>query len=89
MQYTAHWQLKFFSNYKGSPIYRKLVEYNINIDEDTTVAFNDSSCDDFVYMGRSTDETIQLYKAVLLTIVVTCQFLLQCLVIKQNIFLLL
>ena len=47
-------QLKFFSNYKESPIFKTLLDNNIKIDEETIVTFTDSSWNDCINTGRST-----------------------------------
>ena len=51
----AHKELKFFLNYKESSIDRVLVKNHINIDEDTTETFTDSTWNNCVdTMGRRT-----------------------------------
>ena len=47
-------QLKFFSNYKESAIFKTLLDNNIKIDEETIVTFTDSSWNDCIDTGRST-----------------------------------
>ena len=54
MKHTAHMQLKFFSNYKESAIFKTLLDNNIKIDEETIVTFTDSSWNDCIDTGRST-----------------------------------
>ncbi len=53
---TAKKQLKFYSGYRNSPIYKVLRENNINIEEDTILilTFSDSSWNDCVDTDRST-----------------------------------
>ena len=50
-------EVKFFSNYKESPIYRGLVENRMNFDEDTTVTFTDlwriDCVDNSIYTGEN------------------------------------
>ena len=53
-KHTAYMQLKFFSNYKESPIFKTLLDNSIKIDEETIVTFTDSSWNDCVDTGRST-----------------------------------
>ena len=51
---TSSKYLKFYSNFKESPVYKLLIENKIKIDEDTVVTFTDSSWNDCVDTGRST-----------------------------------
>ena len=51
---TVYKQLKYFSNYRESPIFKILMENNIHIEEDTIVTFADSSWNVCVDTGRST-----------------------------------
>ena len=51
---TANKQLKFYSDYRNSPIYKVLQENNIEIDIDTILTFSDSSWNDCIDTGRST-----------------------------------
>ena len=46
--------LKFYSNFKDSPVYKILIENKIQIDEDTVLTFTDSSWNDCIDTGRST-----------------------------------
>ena len=46
--------LKFFKNYKTSPIYKTLKESNIETSDKTVITFSDSSWNDCIDTGRST-----------------------------------
>ena len=52
--------LRFYSNTKASPLYQLLKENNIQISEDTTITFTDSSWNDCVDTGRSTGGNLSL-----------------------------
>ncbi len=52
--------MRFYSNIKSSPFFQLLKENNIQISEDTTVTFIDSSWNDCVVTGRSTGGNISL-----------------------------
>ena len=51
---TSGKYLKFYSNFRDSPVYKILIENKIEIDEDTVLTFTDSSWNDCIDTGRST-----------------------------------
>ena len=54
IKHMAHMQLNFFSIYKESPIFKNLMNNNIEIDEEIIVTVTDSSWNDYFDRGRCT-----------------------------------
>ena len=52
--------LKFYSDMRESPCYKVLLENNIEINDDTTTTFSDSSWNDCIDTGRSTGGNISI-----------------------------
>ena len=60
LKHTAPKGLKFYADFKQSPIYHILKENNIEITKDTTLTFSDSSWNDCIDTGRSTGGYISI-----------------------------